>query len=97
MASWRWLFILEGTPAIILGVVTLFYLKNGPKDAKWLTDEEKNWLENELEKERKQSLAVNKASKLEMVKDSRVWKLAFMYFANVHSDVRTWFLASEYH
>jgi MFS transporter, ACS family, tartrate transporter len=82
MAGWRWIFILEGTPAVILGVVTLFYLKNRPKDAKWLKDEEKNWLENELDKERKQSLAVNKASKLEMFKDSKVWKLAFIYFAN---------------
>lgn len=82
MAGWRWLFILEGIPAVILGVIALFYLKNRPKDAKWLTDEEKNWLENELDKERQQSLVVNKASKLEMVKDSKVWKLALIYFAN---------------
>ncbi|MET3289262.1 UNVERIFIED_CONTAM: ACS family tartrate transporter-like MFS transporter [Brevibacillus sp. OAP136] len=82
MAGWRWLFILEGIPAIILGVVTLFYLNNRPKDAKWLNDAEKEWLENELDIERRQSLAVNKASKLEMIKDSKVWKLAFVYFAN---------------
>ncbi|MFE3974536.1 MULTISPECIES: MFS transporter [unclassified Peribacillus] len=82
MAGWRWMFILEGSPAVILGIVTLFYLSNRPKDAKWLTDEEKNWLENELDRERKESLAVNKVSKLEMFKDSKVWKLAFIYFAN---------------
>jgi MFS transporter, ACS family, tartrate transporter len=82
MAGWRWMFILEGMPAIILGVVTLFYLNNRPKDAKWLTDEEKNWLESELDKERAQSLAVNKASKLEMVKDWRIWTLAFVFFAD---------------
>ncbi|RBW70077.1 MFS transporter [Bacillus taeanensis] len=82
MAGWRWMFILEGLPAIVLGVVTLFYLNNRPKDAKWLTDEEKNWLEGELDKERAQSLAVNKASKLEMVKDWRIWTLAFVFFAD---------------
>ncbi|PZX02892.1 ACS family tartrate transporter-like MFS transporter [Psychrobacillus insolitus] len=82
IAGWRWLFILEGIPAVILGVIALFYLKNRPRDAKWLTDEEKNWLENELDKERQQSLVVNKASKLAMVKDSKVWKLALIYFAN---------------
>ncbi|MED0973319.1 MFS transporter [Bacillus paramycoides] len=82
ISGWRWMFILEGIPAVILGVVTLFYLNNGPKDAKWLTEEEKNWLENELDRERRQSLAVNKASKLEMFKDTKVWKLAFIYFAN---------------
>ena len=82
MSGWRWMFILEGAPAILLGVVTIFYLTNRPKDAKWLNDDEKNWLEQELEKERAQSLAVNKASKREMFKDSKVWKLAFIYFAN---------------
>ena len=82
MAGWRWMFILEGIPAIILGIVVLFYLTNRPKDAKWLTDEEKNWLENELDRERRQSLAVNKATKLEMIKDSRVWRLAFIYFTH---------------
>ncbi|MFB5281730.1 MULTISPECIES: MFS transporter [Peribacillus] len=85
MAGWRWMFILEGIPAIILGVIVLFYLTNRPKDAKWLTDEEKNWLENELDRERRQSLAVNKATKLDMIKDSKVWKLAFIYFAHYTS------------
>ncbi len=85
MAGWRWMFILEGSPAIILGIVVLFYLTNRPKDAKWLTDEQKNWLENELDRERSQSLAVNKATKLDMIKDSKVWKLAFIYFAHYTS------------
>ncbi len=83
MAGWRWMFILEGIPAVILGIVTLFYLSNRPKDAKWLTNDEKNWLEQELNRERSQSLQVNKVSKLAMVKDLNVWKLALIYFANV--------------
>lgn len=82
MAGWRWMFVIEGIPAVVLGVITLFYLNNRPKDAKWLTDDEKKWLENELDKERNQSLAVNKASNKEMIKDSKVWKLAFIYFCN---------------
>ncbi|MCM3654812.1 MFS transporter [Metabacillus litoralis] len=82
MAGWRWMFILEGLPAVIFGVVALFYLTNRPKEAKWLTEEERNWLENELDKERRQSLSVNKATKREMFKDSKIWKLAFVYFAH---------------
>lgn len=82
MSGWRWMFILEGIPAIILGVITIFYLDNRPKNAKWLTEQQKAWLEGELEKERLQSLKVNKASKLEMIKDSRVWRLAIIYFAH---------------
>ena len=83
LAGWRWMFILEGIPAVALGVITLFFLSNRPKDAKWLSDEEKNWLEQELDRERQQSLNVNKVSKLALVKDFNVWKLALVYFANV--------------
>ena len=80
LAGWRWMFILEGIPAVILGVVVLFYLINRPRDAKWLTEEEKNWIEGELEKERIASSKVNKVSKKEMLKDSTVWKLSAFYF-----------------
>lgn len=81
MEGWRWMFILEGIPAVLLGVVVLFYMTNRPADAKWLTNEEKDWLESELAAERKVSSSINKVSKLEMIKDSRVWKLSLLYFA----------------
>lgn len=82
LAGWRWMFILEGIPAVILGIIVLFYLVNRPVEAKWLTDDEKQWLKNELEKERIQSTVVNKATVKEMLFDSNVWKLALLYFAN---------------
>ena len=82
LASWRWMFILEGIPAVILGIVVIFYLVNTPSQAKWLTNEEKKWLELELQKEREQSIEGNKVSVKEMVKDLNVWKLALIYFAN---------------
>ncbi|RHW38729.1 MFS transporter [Lysinibacillus yapensis] len=81
LSGWRWMFILEGIPALILGVVVLFYLTNKPRDAKWLTDEEKNWLEQELEAERIKSSKLNKPTKREMLKDFTVWKLSAFYFA----------------
>jgi len=82
LAGWRWMFILEGIPAVILGVIVLFYLTNKPSDAKWLTTEEKTWIENELVAEQKASALYNKTSKLDMIKDSKVWKLALLYFTN---------------
>ncbi|SDM38615.1 MFS transporter, ACS family, tartrate transporter [Psychrobacillus sp. OK028] len=81
MSGWRWMFILEGIPALILGVVVLFYMTNRPANAKWLSQEEKDWLEGELEKERQASKKVNKVSKLEMLKDFKIWKLSLLYFA----------------
>lgn len=44
LASWRWLFILEGLPAIILGFVAYRYLINHPEEAPWLHPQEKTWL-----------------------------------------------------
>jgi MFS transporter, ACS family, tartrate transporter len=44
MAGWRWLFLLEGLPAIVLGVVTVFYLTDRPRDARWLDTAEKDYL-----------------------------------------------------
>ena len=59
IAGWRWMFILEGFPAIIMGIVTLFYLTDWPHQAKWLPKEEKDWLINELEQEKKTRAAEN--------------------------------------
>jgi MFS family permease len=42
---WQWLFLLEGIPSMIMGVVVLFYLTDKPKDAKWLTEEERERLD----------------------------------------------------
>ena len=41
LASWRWLFLLEGAPAVLLGVVAFFYLPAGPASAAWLTPAER--------------------------------------------------------
>jgi MFS transporter, ACS family, tartrate transporter len=51
LAGWRWLFILEGIPAVILGIVTIFYLTDWPAQAKWLPEPERNWLVSELQAE----------------------------------------------
>ena len=51
LAGWRWLFILEGIPAILLGIVTIFYLTDWPLQARWLPDNERDWLIGELQAE----------------------------------------------
>ncbi len=50
--GWRWLLLLEGLPAILLGVATLFYLTDRPEQARWLPREEREWLAGELARER---------------------------------------------
>jgi ACS family 4-hydroxyphenylacetate permease-like MFS transporter len=53
LAGWRWLFLLEGGPAVLLGIITVFYLTDSPTKAKWLTDSEKAALENRLQREQR--------------------------------------------
>ena len=50
--GWRWLFVLEGMPAILLGIAAFFYLSDWPKDAAWLFPEQRNWITQELEGEK---------------------------------------------
>jgi MFS transporter, ACS family, 4-hydroxyphenylacetate permease len=45
LAGWRWLFLIEGLPAVIFGVIAWFYLTDRPRDAKWLTEDEKQTLQ----------------------------------------------------
>jgi ACS family 4-hydroxyphenylacetate permease-like MFS transporter len=51
LAGWRWLFILEGMPAVVLGIVCLFYLADGPAQAKFLSVQEKTLLLARLERD----------------------------------------------
>ena len=51
LAGWRNMFLLEGLPTVIVGVVTFFYLTSRPAEAKWLTDEQRGWLQRSLDDE----------------------------------------------
>ena len=66
LGGWRWLLMLEGIPAVILGVVTIFYLTDRPEQARWLTQEQKDWLAGELEKERPHSRIAASSSTLRL-------------------------------
>ncbi len=52
LRGWRWLFILEGVPAVVFGVITIFYLTDWPRGASWLREDERDWITSELEKEK---------------------------------------------
>ena len=84
LGGWRWLLILEGLPAIILGIVTLFYLTEKPRDAKWLSPEEREWLASELEKE--QALKTERISAWKALGDPRVLLLAAILFLGLNSN-----------
>ena len=86
LAGWRWVFILEGIPSVILGIITLFYLTDKPHQAKWLPDDEKKWLVDELERERKSKEADGKASMWVGFKHPQIILLVTIYFFAVTSN-----------
>src|SRR5947207_3144414 len=53
LPGWRWLFLLEGIPAIFLGIATLFFLPDRPSDARWLGPDERDWINARLADERR--------------------------------------------
>ena len=52
LPGWRWLFIAEGVPAVLLGIATIFYLPDRPNDARWLPPDEREWINARLADER---------------------------------------------
>ncbi|HXW16050.1 MAG TPA: MFS transporter [Terriglobia bacterium] len=62
LPGWRWVFILEGLPAIVLGMVTFFYLTDRPRDATWLEPEERAWITQELEREKAEKISAGRVS-----------------------------------
>jgi MFS transporter, ACS family, tartrate transporter len=80
VSSWRWLLILEGVPAIVFGFLTYFLLPSRPREAKFLTAQEKEWIQAELEREEQQKLGQRRYSALQALVNGRVWYLALIYF-----------------
>ena len=52
LQGWRWLFVLEGLPAIVLGVVAFFFLTDWPRQAAWLAPEQREWIDQKLVEEK---------------------------------------------
>ncbi len=80
-AGWQWMFVLEALPALVLGVVVLFFLTDRPAKAKWLTDQERAWLENAMQdEERARAAKQSHSSAWRGLADIRVLALALVYF-----------------
>ena len=80
LAGWRWLFILEGIPAVVLGLVTIFYLTDWPSQARWLGERERKWLTNELDKELQAKNKIKDYTIAQAFFNRRVLLLVVAYF-----------------
>lgn len=66
LAGWQWMFLMEGIPAILLGIAAWFYLVDGPDEAPWLSSEEKSWI-------RKKREAVQVRATIQQTGEANAW------------------------
>lgn len=83
LVGWQCVYIFWGIPAVVLGIVVLFAMTDRPKDAKWLTAEERDALEAELERERADRAKGHRMTVLEALRHPKVLLLALAYFCTV--------------
>lgn len=80
LAGWKWMFLLEAIPAVVLGVVVFFYMTDRPQQARWLEDDEREWLVKVMEEENAGKAKNSGHSILRGLSDVRVIALSLIYF-----------------
>ena len=80
LAGWQWLFLLEGLPAVLLGLVVLLLLPNRPRDARWLTPAQKAWVQGRLDAEAAAAGPPPGHGLAFVFTNGRVWLLCLLYF-----------------
>ncbi len=78
--GWQWMFLIEAVPAVILGVVVLFYMTDRPEKATWLPDDQRAWLVAEMNEEHARKTVSAKHGIMAGLSDLRVLALALVYF-----------------
>src|ERR1700743_452941 len=78
--GWKWLFILEGMPPIVLGLIGIFYLTDRPQQANWLSSEEKAWLTGAIDRDAKATGVVHGESVLKTITNPMVLLFGFCNF-----------------
>lgn len=77
-AGWQWLFLVQGLPATLLGIVAYFYLQDKPEDARWLNKTEKSIVRAELDQDH--HAGASHGSFWQLLRDPKVYVLSFIYF-----------------
>ncbi|MDZ4405862.1 MFS transporter [Prosthecobacter sp.] len=83
MVGWQWVYVFWAIPAVVLGFFVYFWLVDRPKQAKWLTAEEGEALESELERERAETRKGKRMTVIQALKHPKVLLLALVYFCTV--------------
>jgi MFS family permease len=77
--GWQWMFIVEGLPTVIVGIIALRVLTERPADANWLRDDQKTWLTARLQREQEEIKGSRDYSMINVLRDGRVWGLTLLF------------------
>lgn len=91
LAGWRWLFLMEGGPAILLGIATIFYLPDRPNQATWLALEEREWINARLADERTAKAHVERMTVWQALRHPAVLILTVALFSTYIGGYAFWF------
>jgi ACS family tartrate transporter-like MFS transporter len=91
LAGWRWLFLMEGAPAIIFGIATIFYLPDRPNDARWLSPDERDWIKARLADERTAKAHVERMTVWQALRHPAVLILTAALFSTYVGGYAFWF------
>lgn len=91
LAGWRWLFLLEGIPAVLLGITTLFILPDRPRQARWLSPDERDWIADRLSEEARAKLDAERMTIWQALRHPAVLMLSVALFFTYTGGYAFWF------
>jgi len=80
LSGWQWMFLMEGIPAIFLGIIVFWVLSESPREAGWLKDEERTWLLARLALEQQAESSLQAENLWQVLFSPRIWGLSMVYF-----------------
>lgn len=78
MRGWHWVFIMEAVPTILLGVICLLFLTDKPAQARWLSDEQRDWLVSTIQRENSEKKKIEGASIGSLLRNPYIWAMALV-------------------
>ncbi len=76
VAGWRWMLLMEGIATIVCGCVAYFLFVDGPGQARWLTGDERTWIETQLRAEQRATPPPAASPLIAALRDPRCWLAA---------------------
>jgi ACS family tartrate transporter-like MFS transporter len=76
VAGWQWVFLIEGAPAVLFGALVPFLMTDRPSQATWLSQADREWLEQTLQRERAEAAAAGNVTLVQALRQPSVWVLS---------------------